>query len=87
MEISRHNLTATSKRLVGANSGHIKLNIAVFLNLTVADTTSSQMVYVTPQVTCLFLSQKACKELCAMHPYLPAQATGTDKISAHSHGQ
>ena len=73
MGITKHNLAATTERLVKASSGQIKLdgvvfkknlcgkkkNGVVFLNLTVADATSSQLVYVMPQVTCLFLSQSS----------------------------
>ena len=39
--------------------------------------TSSQLVYVMPQLTCLFLSQKASKELCAVHSNFRAQTTET----------
>ena len=73
MGISRHKLAATNNRLVGANGAQIKLDDAVFLNLTVGNTMSSQIV------TCLFLSQKTCKEPCAVHPDLPVQA-GLQKI-------
>ena len=73
--ITRHNLAVTTERLVGANGGQIELDGLVFLILTVANAMSSQLVYVTPQVTCHFLSQKTRKELCAVHPNFPAQAT------------
>ena len=56
-----------------AKSAQIELDDAVVPNLTVDDATSCQMLYVTPKVTCLFLSQKACKELRGVHPDSPAQ--------------
>ena len=67
MGITRHNHANTTEKLVGANGGKIKLDGAVILNLTLGDTTSSQLPYVMPQVTCLFLFQRVCKELRAMH--------------------
>ena len=74
MVITRHNLAKTNERLVRSNAGQIKLDGAVFLNLTLGDSMSSQLVYVTPQVTCLFLSQRAFKELHAVYPNFPAQS-------------
>ena len=53
MGITTHDLVKTTKRLVGANGGHIKLDGVVFLNLTLRDATTSE-------VTSLFLSQDAC---------------------------
>ena len=44
--ITRHDLAATTEKMVGANGGQIELQGAAFRNLTVADTTSIQMVYV-----------------------------------------
>ena len=64
---------------MGANGGKIELEGVIFLNLTVANATSSQLVYVTPRVTCLFFSQRACKGLCAVHLNLPTRATETSK--------
>ena len=75
MGITRPNLTPTTERLVGANRGQIKIDGAIFLNLTVGDALSSQLMYVTPQMTYLLLSQQACKELRTGHPDFPAQAT------------
>ena len=50
MVITRRKLAKTTKRLVGVNGRQMGLN------LTVGKATISQMVYVTPQVTCMFLS-------------------------------
>ena len=75
MGISRHDLATTTKKLVGANSSQIKLDGAVFMNPTMGNATSSQMMGLTPKVTCLFISQKARKELCAMHTNFPAQVS------------
>ena len=58
----------------GSKGRQIKLDGLVFLNPSICDATSSQQVYVTPQVTFLFLSQK---ELCPVHPDFPVQATET----------
>ena len=40
--ISRHDLAATNKRLVGANGAQIELDSTVFLNIIMGNTTSSQ---------------------------------------------
>ena len=61
MGITRHNLVKTTEKMVGADSGQIKLDVVLFLNLTKGNTSRSQLVYVTPEVTWLFLSQKARK--------------------------
>ena len=66
-----------NKSLVGANGRRIVLDSAGFLNLTLGDTTSCQLVYVTPQVTCMWLSQRACKELRTAHLDFQAQAAET----------
>ena len=42
----------------GTNGGQIKLDGVVFLNLTMGDATSSELVYMTPQVTCFCLSKR-----------------------------
>ena len=65
--ITRHNLKETTMYLMGTNSGQIKLDRSTFLNLTLGDHKSSQLVYVTAKVAYLFLSQRACKELPAVH--------------------
>ena len=79
MGISKHNLATTTERLVGANGAQIELDSAVFLNITVEDAKSSQLVYVTIWVTRLFLSQKARKELRVVHPDFLAQMSRTGK--------
>ena len=79
MGIPRHDLAETTKRLTEANSAQIELDDALFQNLTVDDATSCQMLYLIPKVTCLFLSQKACKELHAMHPDSPEQVIRVDQ--------
>ena len=56
MGITSLNLTPTTKITLGANGGQIKLDGATFLHPTVNNATSSQIVYVMPQVICLFLS-------------------------------
>ena len=59
MGISRYDLAATTKRLMGANGAQVELDGIVFLNLTVGNAPDSEMMYVKPQMTCLFLSRKA----------------------------
>ena len=44
MGITRHNLAATTERGVGVNGGRIKLDGIVFLNLTLGNDTSNQIV-------------------------------------------
>ena len=79
MGITWHDLAQTTKRLVGANCRQVKLYDVIFLNLTMGNAMSSKQVYVTSPVTCVFLSQKARKELCALYPNFPAQASETSK--------
>ena len=55
MGITTCNLVETTKQLVEA----IQLDGVVFLDLTLGDATTSQLV--TPQVICPFLSQEACQ--------------------------
>ena len=62
---------------MGSNGGPNELDGAVFLNLTAGNVTGSQMMYVTPPVTCLILSQRACRELLPAHPNFLAKATET----------
>ena len=81
MVITRHNLVKTIERLVGANGRQIKLDGALFLNRTLGVATISQLVYMTPQVTCLFLSLNACQELGETPLDSPAQATGTGRVA------
>ena len=64
--ISRHNVETTTEKLGRANGEQIKLDGIIFMNLTVGVSRCSQLVYVTPKVTSLFISPKACKELSAM---------------------
>ena len=63
MGIPRPNLVKTTERLVETNSKGVKLDGAVFLNLTLGEATTSQPVYVALQVTGLFLSPEGRKEL------------------------
>ena len=70
----------TTKRLVGANGDQIKIGCTIFMNLTMADATSSLMVYLTPQVTYLLFSQQMCKELCAVRLDFPVQAIAMTRI-------
>ena len=61
--IPTEDLVKTSKQLLETNSKHIKLDSAIFPILTQGDATTSKLVYVTPNVTYLFLSENACKDL------------------------
>ena len=57
MRITSNYLVKTTEQLVTANSHNIKIDGVVFLNMTMGDATTNQLVYRTPQVACLFLSQ------------------------------
>ena len=46
--ITRPNLVKTTERLVGTIGRQVKLDGVVFLNVTLRDATTSQLVYVTP---------------------------------------
>ena len=63
IRVKKHELAKVCENLTGSIGGRIKLLGAVFLNLTLGNHMCSQLVYVTPQVNCLFLSQRGCKEL------------------------
>ena len=77
MGITIHDLVKTTNRLVGANGGQIKLDSMVSLNPSIGNATSNQLV--TSHMTCLFLSENPCKELCEVHPKFPAKATEKDQ--------
>ena len=81
MGITRNSLVRTIERLVETDDRQIKLDSAVFLNQTLGDARTSNSVYVTPQVTCLFLSQNACKELRIRPLDFPAQVASTGRVA------
>ena len=56
MGSTTHTLVKTTEQLVETNGRHIKLDGVMFLKLTLGDATTSKLVYVLLQVTCLFLS-------------------------------
>ena len=66
--IHLHNVLHTSESMMAANGKLIKLDRTPFIDLILGSVTSSQLVYMTPQVNCMYLSQQACKELHAVHP-------------------
>ena len=76
-----HNLMETTKELIAADGKKIELDGAAFLTLTLGNATSSQQVYVTPQATCLLLSQKARNELRVGLMYFPAQLAETSQMA------
>ena len=63
LNVKRHELVRVTKRMVAANSHQITLDGAVFLDLTAGGRKSVQMVYVSPDVKHMLLSQTACKGL------------------------
>ena len=81
MRIMRNSLVRTNKNLVEDKDRQIKLDGTVFLNLTLGTATITQLVYLTPQVTRLFLSQKACQDLHVMALDLPAQMARTGRVA------
>ena len=88
MGITTHDLVKTTKGLVEANGWHIKLDGILFLNLTLGDATTSQLVHVTALVTRLFLSQDACAGAAWDAPGIYSQG-GRGRLSGcmHRHGQ
>ena len=79
--ITSNNLVRTNKKLVEADGRQINLDGAIFLNLTLGATTTSQLVDVTPQVTRLFLPKNACQDLRVTPLDLPAQTTMTSRVA------
>ena len=67
-----------------ADGRQINLDGAIFLNLTLGATTTSQLVDVTPQVTCLFLPKNACQELRVTPLDLPAQTAMTSRVAEYT---
>ena len=63
LNIERHELVKVTEKMVAANGHSITLDGAVFLDLVVGDRRSTQMVYVSPEVKHMLLSQSACKGL------------------------
>ena len=81
MGITTHTLVKTTEQLVETNGQHIKLDGGVFFSMTLADATISQLVYVTPQVICLFLSGNSCQELQVMPLDFPAHSARSGRVT------
>ena len=54
-----------------ANNGKLTVLGGVFLTFTIQGETTSQLVYVTEEATCVFLSKAACRDLAIIHPDFP----------------
>ena len=75
--ITTHKPAKTTELLVETNSRHIKLDGNVFINLTRENAMIPQLVSLTPQVTCLFLSRDVCQQLRSTPLDFPAQVPRT----------
>lgn len=76
--LSKSNLIPVSQRMQAANKSGIEILGAILLEFSLADTvaTTKQMVYVTPNVTRLFLSREACSDLGIIPPSFPCTTNG-----------
>ena len=54
-----------------ANNGRLNVLGGLFLTFTIQGETTSQLVYVTEEATCVFLSRAACRDLSIIHPDFP----------------
>ena len=63
INVERHELVKVTERMVAVNGHQITLDGAVLLDLTAGGRKSVQMVYISPDVKNIVLSQTACKEL------------------------
>ena len=67
------NKPGVSTKMTGANNKEIPLLGAVFLDIRLGDKLCSQLVYVTEEVKCIYLSKRACRELGVIDSSFPAQ--------------
>jgi hypothetical protein len=61
--MKRGDLIKVSSGVSAANNGTLTILGGMFLTLTIAGGSTSQLVYVAQEATCLFLSQAACRDL------------------------
>ena len=54
-----------------ANNGKLTVLGGLFLTLKIQGEITSQLVYVTEEATCVFLSRAACRDLSIIHPDFP----------------
>ena len=73
MGLRESDLVEVDMRVNAANNRRIPLLGGVFLDLELNGKVSKQLVYVTNEVHCLFLSQKACRDLCIVTDEFPKQ--------------
>ena len=76
--MSKSNLIPVSQKMQAANKSGIHLLGAILLEFTLTGSTATtkQMVYVTPNVTRLFLSREACSDLGIIPPQFPSTSVG-----------
>ena len=73
MGLRESDLVEVDMQVNAANSKTIPLLGGMFLDLELNGRSSKQLVYVTTEVHCLFLSQKACRPLCIVDDKFPDQ--------------
>lgn len=76
--MSRKNLIPVSQRMQAANKSGIHILGAILLELSLldSDAVTKQIIYVTPNVTRLFLSMEACADLGLTSPRFPSTSAG-----------
>ena len=78
MELREPDLVDVDMKIKAAKNRSISLLGGIFLNLELNGKSSKQQAYVTNEVHCLFLSQKASRDLCIVDDNFPNQvAKGT----------
>ena len=71
--IKKHELYPVSTKISAANNRLIPMLGGLFLEMRIGEKICKQLVYVTDQVECIFLSKKACRDLGVIGEEFPAQ--------------
>ena len=71
--IKKHELYPVSTKISAANNRLIPMLGGLFLEMRIGEKICKQLVYVTDQVECIFLSKRACRDLGMIGEEFPAQ--------------
>ena len=73
MGLRESDLVEVDMKVNAANNRTIPLLRGIFLDLKLNGKSSRQLAYVINEVHCLFISQKACRDLCIVDDKFPNQ--------------
>ena len=81
MKIKKHELLTMTEMLTTANGERMVIDGVMLLTLSLGDVQNNQMVYLTPKVDCIFLSQRTFKELHVLQQEFPDQVVGAPQVA------